>query len=64
MSQLDLFESQRSLLGAQQALLTNHQQVLSDTVTIYKTLGGGWPDVQVGQAGQAALVAPAALTDQ
>ena len=49
-SQLDVFESQRSLLTARQALLTNHQQVLSDTVTIYKALGGGWTDVLVGQA--------------
>jgi multidrug efflux system outer membrane protein len=51
-SQLEVFESQRSLLAAQQALLTNHQQVLSDTVTFYKALGGGWPAVMVGQAGQ------------
>ena len=50
-SQLEVFESQRSLLGAQQALLTNHQQILSDTVTVYKALGGGWPDLVVGQAG-------------
>ena len=50
-SQLDVFESQRSLLASQQALLTNHQQILSDTVTVYKVLGGGWPDVVVGQAG-------------
>ena len=50
-SQLEVFESQRSLLAAQQALLLNHQQILADTVTLYKTLGGGWPDVVVGQAG-------------
>ncbi len=50
-SQLDVFESQRSLLASRQALLTNHQQILSDTVTVYKALGGGWPDVVVGQAG-------------
>ena len=49
-SQLDVFESQRSLLAAQLALLANHQQILSDTVTFYKALGGGWPEVAVEQA--------------
>jgi outer membrane protein TolC len=49
-SQLDVFESERSLLAAQLALLANHQQLLSDTVTLYKALGGGWPAVQVGTA--------------
>ena len=47
-SQLQVFESERSLLAAQLALLANHQQILSDTVTLYKALGGGWPDVSVG----------------
>lgn len=47
-SQLDVFETERSLLGAQLALLANHQQILSDTVTLYKALGGGWPTVEVG----------------
>jgi len=42
-SQLEVFETQRSLLAAQLALLANHQQILSDTVSLYKTLGGGWP---------------------
>jgi NodT family efflux transporter outer membrane factor (OMF) lipoprotein len=46
-SQLELFETQRSLLSAQLALLANHQQILSDTVTLYKALGGGWPPVNV-----------------
>jgi len=49
-SQLELFESQRSLLGAQLALLANHQQILSDTVTLYKALGGGWSSVDVANA--------------
>jgi multidrug efflux system outer membrane protein len=31
-------------------LLANHQQVLSDTVTLYKALGGGWPVVDVTNA--------------
>jgi outer membrane protein TolC len=47
-SQLDVFESERSLLSAQLALLANHQQLLSDTVTLYKAMGGGWPPVIVG----------------
>lgn len=46
-SQLEVFETERSLLGAQLALLANHQQILSDTVTLYKALGGGWPNVNV-----------------
>ena len=28
-------------------MLANHQQILSDTVTLYKALGGGWPTVKV-----------------
>ena len=51
-SQLDVFETERSLLSAQLALLANHQQILSDTVTLYKALGGGWPAVDVRNAGQ------------
>lgn len=51
-SQLDVFETERSLLSAQLALLANHQQILSDTVTLYKALGGGWPVVEVGNASQ------------
>ena len=46
-SQLDVFEAERSLLAAQLALLANHQQILSDTVTLYKVLGGGWPPEDV-----------------
>ncbi|HEX7634548.1 MAG TPA: efflux transporter outer membrane subunit [Noviherbaspirillum sp.] len=53
-SQLELFETQRSLLSAQLALLANHQQILSDTVTLYKALGGGWPPVEVANAGESA----------
>jgi NodT family efflux transporter outer membrane factor (OMF) lipoprotein len=49
-SQLEVFETERSLLAAQLALLANHQQILSDTVTLYKTLGGGWPPVEVRNA--------------
>jgi NodT family efflux transporter outer membrane factor (OMF) lipoprotein len=51
-SQLEVFETERSFLAAQLALLANHQQILSDTVTLYKALGGGWPNVEVGSASQ------------
>jgi outer membrane protein, multidrug efflux system len=51
-SQLDVFENERSLLAAQLALLTSHEQVLSDTVTLYKALGGGWSPMQVANAGR------------
>jgi len=46
-SQLEVFETERSLLSAQLAQLANRQQILSDTVTLYKALGGGWPPVEV-----------------
>ncbi|WP_168789368.1 efflux transporter outer membrane subunit [Paraburkholderia aromaticivorans] len=46
-SQLEVFETERTLLEAQQELLANHQQILSDTVLLYKALGGGWPSVDV-----------------
>lgn len=49
-SQLEVFETERSLLTAQLALLANHQQILADTVTLYKALGGGWAPVEVGSA--------------
>ncbi|HEX4596893.1 MAG TPA: TolC family protein, partial [Burkholderiaceae bacterium] len=46
-SQLDVFENERSLLTAQLALLASYEQVLSDTVTLYKALGGGWAQTPV-----------------
>ncbi len=49
-SQLEVFETERSLLAAQLELLASHQQVLSDTVTLYKALGGGWAPVEVANA--------------
>jgi outer membrane protein, multidrug efflux system len=42
-SQLEVFDTDRTLLSAQQTLLQTHQQILSDTVTLYKAVGGGWP---------------------
>jgi outer membrane protein, multidrug efflux system len=50
-SQLEVFETERTLLAAQLALLASHQQVLSDTVTLYKALGGGWTSLEVANAG-------------
>lgn len=46
-SQLEVFETERTLLEAQLSLLANHQLILSDTVLLYKALGGGWPSVDV-----------------
>jgi multidrug efflux system outer membrane protein len=42
-SQLEVFDTDRTLLSAKQTLLQTHQQILSDTVTLYKAVGGGWP---------------------
>jgi outer membrane protein, multidrug efflux system len=53
-SQLDVLESQRSLLSAELALLSNRRQVLDDTIQLYKALGGGWPPDRVRSADQAA----------
>lgn len=49
-SQLEVFDTERSLLGAQQEMLSAYQQQLTDTVTLYKALGGGWPAENVGGA--------------
>lgn len=46
-SQLEVFEAERSLLAAQQQLLANHAQSLSDTVLLYQALGGGWQPADV-----------------
>jgi outer membrane protein, multidrug efflux system len=51
-SQLEVFEDERRLLTAQLELLTTQEQVLSDTVTLYKALGGGWAPVEVANAGR------------
>jgi NodT family efflux transporter outer membrane factor (OMF) lipoprotein len=49
-TQLEVFENERSLLAAQLEVLASHQQVLSDTVTLYKALGGGWAPVEIANA--------------
>lgn len=50
-SQLQVLETERSLLGAQQQLLLNHQEILLDTIELYKALGGGWPSLEIREAG-------------
>ncbi len=48
-SQLQLFEVERTLLDAEQQLLVNHWLILTDTLTLYKALGGGWPSEVIGR---------------
>lgn len=43
-TQLDLLDAQRSLVGAQQALVTLRLVEQLNRVTLYKALGGGWRD--------------------
>lgn len=47
-SQLEVFEVERTRLDAEQSLLANHWQTLTDTLSLYKALGGGWPKEVVG----------------
>jgi NodT family efflux transporter outer membrane factor (OMF) lipoprotein len=47
-SQLEVFEVERSLLDSEQQMLANHWQILTDTISLYKALGGGWPREVVG----------------
>lgn len=46
-SQLQVLESERSLLAAEQLLSRNHQDILVDTIELYKALGGGWPKLDI-----------------
>jgi NodT family efflux transporter outer membrane factor (OMF) lipoprotein len=41
-TQLEVFESERRLLDVRQTLLNNRQQILTETLTLYKAMGGGW----------------------
>ncbi len=43
-SYLDVLDSQRSLYTAQQGLIDARLQKLTNTVTLYKALGGGWSE--------------------
>ncbi|MGH8548506.1 MAG: efflux transporter outer membrane subunit [Methylococcales bacterium] len=49
-SQLQVLESERSLLAAEQLLSRNHQDILIDTIELYKALGGGWPKQEIKEA--------------
>ncbi|MEJ2406303.1 MAG: efflux transporter outer membrane subunit [Candidatus Thiodiazotropha sp.] len=49
-SQLEVFEVERSLLDAEQQLLINQWEVLTDTIALYKSLGGGWSEEVVGRS--------------
>jgi NodT family efflux transporter outer membrane factor (OMF) lipoprotein len=46
-SQLEVFDTERTLLSAQQQILSTYQLLLVDTLTLYKALGGGWPPEDV-----------------
>ena len=41
-TQLDLLDAQRSLVAAQQALVTLRLSEQLNRLTLYKVLGGGW----------------------
>jgi NodT family efflux transporter outer membrane factor (OMF) lipoprotein len=60
-SQLEVLESERSLASAALSLLANHELILSDTVTLYKAIGGGWTTVEIANVASnpAAAAAPA-----
>ena len=42
-SQLEVFDTERNLLDAQLNALSNYRSLLSDTLVLYKAVGGGWP---------------------
>jgi len=42
-TQLVVLEIERTLLDSEQEMLANHWQILNDTVSLFKALGGGWP---------------------
>jgi NodT family efflux transporter outer membrane factor (OMF) lipoprotein len=48
-TQLEIFEAERTLLSTKLELLSNQKQILSDTIQLYKALGGGWPKQDVSQ---------------
>ena len=48
-TQLEVFEIERTLLDAESEVLANHWQILNDTVALYKALGGGWPEENVAR---------------
>lgn len=48
MSQLEVLDLEQELFQSQKSILLVDRQLLSDTVTLYKALGGGWPSETVG----------------
>ena len=42
-SQLEVLDIENGLLSAENTLVETHRLLLDDTVTLYKALGGGWP---------------------
>uniref|UniRef100_UPI0035A07F4C TolC family protein n=1 Tax=Achromobacter insuavis TaxID=1287735 RepID=UPI0035A07F4C len=56
---LTVLDSQRSLYNAQQTLVNTRLSRLSNLVTLYKVLGGGWTERTVTAAQPAADAAPA-----
>jgi len=52
-TQLDLLDAQRSLMGAQQALVTLRLSEQLNRITLYKVLGGGWRQGESGRDGRA-----------
>ncbi len=57
---LTLLDAQRSLFTAQQSLVDTRLARLSNLVTLYKALGGGWTERTVTAAQPAPDAAPAA----
>lgn len=53
-SQLEVFQTESALLNAQQSILSTYQQMLTDTLNLYKALGGGWPPEEVQEDSMAA----------
>jgi multidrug efflux system outer membrane protein len=49
-TQLEVFEVERTLLDAEQEMLANHWTILNDTVNLFKALGGGWPEKVVARS--------------
>lgn len=52
---LEVFETERTLLNARQNRLQTYQTILTDTVLLYKALGGGWPAEHVGVTSESAF---------
>ena len=58
LSHLDVLEQERSMLAAEQALIENEWQLVTDTVALFKAIGGGWPEEVPGAGHLNAQVDP------